>query len=422
MRRRSVVLSCLLVAGCGGASQARQQATTPPTTTTTAPAPAPSSPPRTAVEHLQALQRVADEHGGTRAAGAPGDAASRDYVAERLRAAGWTVKTEAFSFPAYDERSRPQVTGLRAPRDVRSLQYSASGTATGRVVRADGLGCTAADWRRVPRGAIALVDRGTCTFASKVRRAQARGVKALLVSSPTSLRGATIGEPGTATVPALIVTAAAARELEQRGGTVRVRVDAFSGRRRTANVVATKPGEGKTISAGAHLDSVPEGPGANDNASGVAALLHAAERLEGTKRPVELGFWGAEEVGLIGSRRHVQRLSAAERRAIEVHVNLDMVGTPKPRTRVSGGTDALRDAFEDALDDEGLATTTSDRGASNSDHASYRRAGIPAAFVHTGLDRCYHRACDTARAVDEDVLSDVAAATTTVLRDLASQS
>ena len=64
--------------------------------------------------------------------------------------------------------------------------------------------------------------------------------------------------------------------------------------------------------AGAHLDSVPGGPGVNDNGSGVATLLEVANTF-GPRPPgrVRLGFWGAEEEGLIGSRRYVRELSAA---------------------------------------------------------------------------------------------------------------
>ena len=64
------------------------------------------------------------------------------------------------------------------------------------------------------------------------------------------------------------------------------------------------------VMAGGHLDSVPAGPGLNDNGSGVAALLHIAERLAGEDRPLRFGFWAAEEIGLVGSRRYVGGLRA----------------------------------------------------------------------------------------------------------------
>ena len=92
----------------------------------------------------------------------------------------------------------------------------------------------------------------------------------------------------------------------------------------------------------AHLDSVVAGPGLNDNGSGVAAVLEVAEQLAApparrTAPPLRVGFWGAEEIGLVGSRRYVRRLSRAERRRIRAYVNLDMVGSPGEKAAVYAG-------------------------------------------------------------------------------------
>src|SRR5207253_4111481 len=114
------------------------------------------------------------------------------------------------------------------------------------------------------------------------------------------------------------------------GGTVRLAVDAVTGKRPTRNVLAdtAASGTGPLIIAGAHLDSVPEGPGINDNGSGSAAVLEAALQLakeltQGNRARVRFGFWGAEERGLIGSRRHVGALSEEERKQIALYINLD---------------------------------------------------------------------------------------------------
>lgn len=418
LRAALLLVPALVLAACGGGGADRDGRDPSQRGGTTPRSTSPGAPPRSASEHLDALQAIADANGGNRAAGSPGDAASRAYVAARLQAAGWTVREEPVSFAAFEERRPPRVTGLDDAA-VETLAHSGSGRVRGRPVRAGGFGCTDADWRVVPRGAVAVVDRGTCTFAAKVRRAQARGAAALVVVSRTGLRGGTIGGPGIADVPAVLVTGPAAAALERRAA-VTVDVDAFSGRRRTANVVASREGTGRVVTAGAHLDSVPAGAGANDNATGVAALLRVAEQLGRTRRPVTLGFWGAEEVGLVGSRAHVRRLGDAGRRRVAVHVNLDMVGTPSPRPSVTGGTRALRATLTDALRSAGVPGVRARPGADGgSDHASFARAGIPAAFVHTGLDRCYHRRCDRADAVDRIVLRRVSVATTEAVRELA---
>jgi len=78
----------------------------------------------------------------------------------------------------------------------------------------------------------------------------------------------------------------------------------------------------------AHFDSVPGSPGADDNGSGVAALLEVARRLAGRELPAELRLLlvDAEERGLVGSRHYVRSLSAQARRRIAGVINLESVG------------------------------------------------------------------------------------------------
>ena len=92
-------------------------------------------------------------------------------------------------------------------------------------------------------------------------------------------------------------------------------VDTVAATRRTRNVIAERPGPParRVAMLGAHLDSVREGPGINDNGSGVASTLALAERLR-DRRGLRFGFWGAEELGLYGSRGYVASLSGPERR------------------------------------------------------------------------------------------------------------
>ena len=72
-------------------------------------------------EHLTALQRIADEHGGNRAAGSAGERATADYVARRLRAAGYRVTIEEISVPGLRGRSESRLTaGSRVVREPRA--------------------------------------------------------------------------------------------------------------------------------------------------------------------------------------------------------------------------------------------------------------------------------------------------------------
>jgi Zn-dependent M28 family amino/carboxypeptidase len=377
-------------------------------------APTAAPEPRSLAAHLRALQDIATEHGGTRAAGSPGDAATADYIGRRLRAAGYRVTRQTFRVPYYRESAPPRLTaGGRSVRPIRTLQFSPGGRASG-VVRAAGLGCSAGDFDTLREGEIALVERGTCFFRIKATNAERAGAAAVLVVDQNERPvAATLGSPGLR-IPALALGAAAGRGLEGRRATVAVR--AVSERRETASVIAeTGPEDApRVVMAGGHLDSVPAGPGLNDNGSGVAALLHIAERVADEDRPLRFGFWGAEEIGLVGSRRYVTGLPRAERRRIAAYVNLDMVGSPDSEPEVYDGAESIEDALRRHLP----RGTDEVQLEGNSDHASFERFGIPVGGIFTGLDDCYHRRCDTLRNVDLAVLEQSASATEAALLDL----
>lgn len=98
--------------------------------------------------------------------------------------------------------------------------------------------------------------------------------------------------------------------------------------RTSQNVIATRPGTGPVIVVGAHMDSVSTGTGADDNASGVAAMLAAAEALQTveTTRPVTFIAFGGEERGMRGSRHYVAQLTPDQLANIAVMINIDTVG------------------------------------------------------------------------------------------------
>jgi hypothetical protein len=370
--------------------------------------------PRGLAAHLRALQDIASEHGGTRAAGSPGDAATADYIEERLEEAGYRITRRRFRAPFYRESAPPRLTaGGRRVRPIRTLQFSPGGRATG-VVREAGLGCSSGDFGALRSGEIALVRRGTCFFRIKAANAQRAGAAAVLVVDQGERPvAATLGSPGVR-IPALALGAPAAEGLAGRRATVRVQ--AVSERRETSSVIAeTGPEDApRVVMAGGHLDSVPAGPGLNDNGSGVAALLHIAERVADENRPLRFGFWAAEEIGLVGSRRYVSGLPRDQRLRIAAYVNLDMVGSPDSEPEVYDGARSIEEALRRHLP----RGTDEVELEGNSDHASFKRFGIPVGGIFTGLDDCYHQRCDTLRNVDLDVLEQSAAATEAALLDL----
>ena len=375
--------------------------------------------------HLRALVDAAGAD-ATRAAGTPGDAATREAVVDTLRAAGWRVTVQPVRFPFFDERRPPSVTlpggrTLSPGRDVRTLAYSGAGRASGGVRAVGGLGCRAADFGALRDGEVALVQRGTCLLAVKARNAQAAGASAILIANDGGAIAGTLGAPGLS-IPALVISGGAAQDV-RAAGRATIAVDAVSERRRTANVLA-ETGDGPRVAmAGGHLDSVADGPGVNDNGSGVSALLAVAEALGGHAPQgarVRLAFWGAEELGLYGSRRYVAGLDRAEREAIAAYVNLDTVGTRGGRFAVYRGDDRIERTLRRALRERGRDDVGEESLGNASDHAPFARARIPVGGVFTGLDRCYHRACDGASNVDPRRVADAAAATAAALLELSS--
>jgi Zn-dependent M28 family amino/carboxypeptidase len=200
------------------------------------------------------------------------------------------------------------------------------------------------------------------------------------------------------------------------------------------------------IVVGAHLDSVPDGPGINDNGSGSAAVLDAALRLAASTdqptRRVRFAFWAAEENGLLGSRHHVNALSDEERRQIKLYVNLDMVASTNFVRFVQGtqGEDGSLVATAsrlllDFFRTRGLAVDERARGGRRgfgTDDASFAQIGVPTVGLYTGAgeaksaemaarfggtagqpyDPCYHRACDTVDNIERSVLEEMTAALT----------
>jgi hypothetical protein len=365
--------------------------------------------------HLNALAQLGVANGGTRAAGTPGAEQTVAYLADRLRAYGWQVTTQPVKFPFTTERT-PAVLGSAVPgRDFVVARQSGSGDATGRVRTILAERCSARSLRSLRRGEIALIPFLRCTPGRAARLVKDRGgIGVLYDGGPSTfpLRPA-LSVP--AAVPVVIARSSVALRLSESKAPLRLKVDMAIEQRTVENVIAELPGSSRVVMAGGHLDSVPEGVGANDNASGLAALLDVAEKLPAQKpdATVRLGFWNAEEQGLFGSAAYVRGLSKAERKRIAAYVNLDMVGSPNGVTEVYDSDDAIERALRDALP----GTEGETQIYEDSDHAPFDRVGIPVGGVYTGgleqrrgkpRDPCYHRQCDGAANVNVALTARVA--------------
>ncbi|XTR52797.1 M20/M25/M40 family metallo-hydrolase [Pseudarthrobacter sp. So.54] len=108
------------------------------------------------------------------------------------------------------------------------------------------------------------------------------------------------------------------------------------------NIIADTGGSAEhTVVVGGHLDSVREGPGINDNGSGVAAILEIARWMKETgftpANRIRFAFWGGEEDGLYGSEHYVDELSSAEKGQTMANLNVDMMASPNGVRSVHDG-------------------------------------------------------------------------------------
>jgi Zn-dependent M28 family amino/carboxypeptidase len=409
--------------------------------------------PEGVLEHLEALQEVADDNGGNRAAGLPGYEASVDYVVEQLEAAGYTPTVQEFEFPYFEENSelirvspnpRTFVEGVDFLRN-RFDSGVPEGTATGALVVVDpgsaSSGCEASDFAGFPAGGIALMQRGTCGFAVKALNAQAAGAAGVVIWNNQPGLVGMIGDATGLRIPAVFATIAAGTDLASTpGATVTVKVDFTAETRTSFNVIAqTEAGRtDNVVMAGAHLDSVQEGAGINDNGSGSAALLEVAIQMAKVKpnNAVRFAWWGAEEEGLLGSEYYVSQLSEAEIADIGLYLNFDMIASPNYTTGIYDGDDSgntapdgfipdgsaqIEDVFEAFYDSRGLPYVDSEFSG-RSDYGPFIAVGIPSGGLFTGAevpktaaeaavfggvagaakDPCYHQFCDNLRGDGQD--------------------
>lgn len=198
--------------------------------------------------------------------------------------------------------------------------------------------------------------------------------------------------------------------------------------------------------AGGHLDSVVDGPGINDNGSGVATLIEIAEELIGSepRNKVRFVFWAGEEYGLLGSRHYVDSLNPLEIRDIAVYLNFDMLASPNyvplvyDNSGAPDGSGSVTKLFMDHFAAAGEDAEPIDL-TGRSDHFAFEEAGVPVGGLFSGaeeiktedeadayggeagrpLDRCYHQSCDDISNIDDDALALLADAAADVVAALA---
>jgi|CXWL01.1.fsa_nt_gi Zn-dependent M28 family amino/carboxypeptidase len=328
-------------------------------------------------DHLEAFQKIANANGGSREAGTDGDEASRAYALKVLEKAGFTVTSQAFSFPYFQslgastlELVSPAPPGPKTYHewndanpatpsdDYRYTQYSAGTNGViertlqavdivispGAANNTSSSGCDAADFAGFTAGNIALIQRGSCPFSIKVANAVAAGASGVILfnegqTGRVDVFGTTVNVP--VKIPVVFARFGVGEELykwSQTGPvTVRLGVNGISETRNTANLIAERAGKtDRVLMVGANLDSNFKTRGINDSGSGVATLLEAATQLKkhklNTYNTIRIALWGASLSGRAGAYYYLDpdrtgHITPEDKGKIVAYLNLDTLGS-----------------------------------------------------------------------------------------------
>lgn len=315
-----------------------------------------------------------------RTSASAGELAAAEFLRNRMAELGYESDLQDFEFEFLQREGEfIQFVGSgEAPVSAWMIVGSMPGTAEGLLVDI-GLG----GFADIPvgglEGAIAFADRGIIPFETKARNAANAGAIAIIVAN-------NVPEPVSATFErqfdflAVSISGVEGDQIRARmdAGPVAVRLDVAPQMLRSRNVVSTLAGSTDSIVImGAHFDAVPGSPGANDNASGVAAVLTIAEQITAYGLPFELRvvFFGSEELGLFGSQYYLNSLTPAEAARVAFMINVDTLGAGQLEVFGDNGLVAAAQEIADDLDN------SVQRGVipanSTSDHAPFEAAGIP---------------------------------------------
>ena len=294
--------------------------------------------------HQAELQAIADANGGNRATlneegtlGA-GYAASVEYVVDTLEAAGYDARVEQFNHPFWVETQAPVLATATktyvagdAESDPTTVDYIPMGySATvelddATVVPIDitepapadrTSGCEPADFtgKAPAEDAVALIQRGGCSFVQKWANAEDAGFEGVIIYNdrftPDRIHPQFVDDGIDADTAAVISSYQVGRDLLDQiaangSATIDFKVYGALEERLMPQVLADTPDgdPNHIVAVGAHLDSVIAGPGINDDGSGTAQLLTMAEELAKTRydrrvqHKIRFMFFGAEEDG-----------------------------------------------------------------------------------------------------------------------------
>ena len=397
--------------------------------------------------YMQKLQAIADANPGpdghpSRNSGEPGYKASADYVASVMKAAGYDVTLQQYTFPYYAYTSTPSFSEVSPTAHTYGLGSEwnpgqSTGTANAAIQPAGGIvlpptaspssasGCSASDFNGFVPGRIALIQRGTCFFGVKVLNAQAAGASGVVIFNEgnpgrTGLLNGSLndaaGNPIIPTIPVAFTSFDTGLALynEYQQGTppvMSLSIQALVDLNRSDwNVIADSPGGDKnhTVVVDAHLDAI-YGAGMLDNGSGSVTILDIARMMKNVNPTNHLRFiwFGGEELGLLGSAAYIDSLSSSELSHIGYDLDADVTATPNYIIGVLdpaapdffGGTvsntfpNRVYKASTIARDEavayfDSIGKNHEFLSPTGTDAISFNQVGIPASGLLTGQDCC----------------------------------
>ncbi len=352
--------------------------------------PVPAAPSVLADEVFETLQELTEEY-SPRESATDEELVAAQHLRGRLSELGYETSIQEFGVTrtvAKVELASPSGDAPESPPTV-PIAPSVHGIATGLLtdvgrafeedIPAEGLD-----------GRIALIERGLITFEEKVRRvADAGAVGAIVFNNEGGLFFGRFTNQQS--IPAVAISQADGRELrdlveqDDLGATVSIGDETSPSR----NVIAVKPtdtGSDRTLIVGAHYDTVPNTQGASDNGSGISAVLTIAEHIADRSYPfnVRVILFGAEEIGLFGSRHYAENMSQDEIDNTIAMLNFDAFGSG--RTLQAAGDIQLTSEAKMIGERLGMSMGTFSeeqwgRLGGASDHGPFRLAGIPVLFL-----------------------------------------
>ncbi|ELU37922.1 aminopeptidase Y [Rhizoctonia solani AG-1 IA] len=374
--------------------------------------------------HAKKWQEFADRANGTRSFGTKGYQLSADYVYDLAKRSGYKVTRQGVKYPQstiYSQGLTVEDKVFGKGQVIYSPATPKEGITASLVLVPDkpdnvtGAGCDVSDYAGLDLvGKIALVARGSCAFAIKSTLAKNAGAAGAIIYNNVANQGpisSRISYNVSESVPTVMIGLEAAEPFiarlnasESSGPVVAtLKVDSLVKDVISENIIAQTlwGNQNNVIHVGGHLDSVPAGPGVNDDGSGsatVAELLVQLAKFKPSKNAVRFSWWTNEEIGLIGSQYYVDSLSDAEKKKIALYINLDMTASPNYLYGIHDGDNsagsnnvtpppgsaALEKLFQDDFESKKLPWA-SYAFTSSSDYDAFLKAGIPADIPVGGL-------------------------------------